>query len=127
MGNRSFASASPGGGAFEAPIFTMTDATAPRAGLFRSVWARPILLLVLTTLIWAGHSVVGRLAVGQIGPMTLTCMRWAVALVPILMSARPSLRRDWPLLRARWIYLTAMGTLGYTVFVALFYLAAHRT
>ena len=105
----------------------MTDATAPRAGLLHSVWANPILLLVLTTLIWAGHSIVGRLAVGQIGPMTLTCMRWAVALVPILIAARPSLRRDWPALRARWLYLTVMGTAGYTVFVALFYVAAHRT
>ncbi|HZZ62978.1 MAG TPA: DMT family transporter [Roseiarcus sp.] len=105
----------------------MTDATVPRAGLLRSAWANPILLLVLTTLIWAGHSIVGRLAVGEIGPMTLTCMRWAVALVPILIAARPSLRRDWPALRARWLYLTAMGTAGYTVFVALFYVAAHRT
>ncbi len=105
----------------------MTDATAPRAGLLRSTWANPILLLVLTTLIWAGHSIVGRLAVGQIGPMTLTCMRWAVALVPILIAARPALRRDWPALRARWLYLTVMGTAGYTVFVALFYVAAHRT
>ena len=58
----------------------MADATVPRAGFLRSAWANPILLLVLTTLIWAGHSIVGRLAVGQIGPMTLTCMRWAVAL-----------------------------------------------
>ena len=105
----------------------MTDATVPQAGLLRSAWANPILLLVLTTLIWAGHSIVGRLAVGQIGPMTLTCMRWAVALVPILIAARPSLRRDWPALRARWFYLAMMGTAGYTVFVALFYVAAHRT
>jgi drug/metabolite transporter (DMT)-like permease len=105
----------------------MTDATAPRAGVLHSVWANPILLLVLTTLIWAGHSIVGRLAVGQIGPMTLTYMRWAVALVPILIAARPALRRDWPALRARWLYLTVMGTAGYTVFVALFYVAAHRT
>jgi len=105
----------------------MTDATAPRAGVFRAAWANPLLMLVLTTLIWAGHSIVGRLAVGQIGPMTLTCMRWAVALVPILIAARPSLGRDWPLLRARWLYLTAMGAAGYTAFVALFYVAAHRT
>jgi drug/metabolite transporter (DMT)-like permease len=107
--------------------FPVTDATAPTAGLMRSAWANPILLLVLTTLIWAGHSVVGRLAVGQIGPMTLTCMRWAVALVPILIAARPSLRRDWPVLKAHWLYLAVMGTAGYTVFVALFYVAAHRT
>jgi drug/metabolite transporter (DMT)-like permease len=105
----------------------MTDATAPRTGLIQSVWASPILLLVLTTLIWAAHSIVGRLAVGQIGPMTLTCLRWGAALIPILIAARPSLRRDWPALRRRWVYLTAMGTAGYTVFVALFYVAAHYT
>jgi len=105
----------------------MTDATAPRLGLIQSLWANPILLLVLTTLIWAAHSIVGRLAVGQIGPMTLTCLRWGAALIPILIAARPSLRRDWPALRRRWVYLTAMGTAGYTVFVALFYVAAHYT
>ncbi|RBP16489.1 EamA domain-containing membrane protein RarD [Roseiarcus fermentans] len=105
----------------------MTDATAPRAGFFRSAWANPILLLVLTTLIWAGHSIVGRLAVGQIGPMTLTCLRWLMALAPILVAARPSLRRDWPALKTNWLYILAMGALGYTGFNALFYLAAHRT
>ncbi len=105
----------------------MTDATIPRAGLLRSAWASPVLLLVLTTLIWAGHSVVARLAVGEVGPMTLTCMRWGLALVPILAAARPSLRRDWPALRAKWRYLAVMGALGYTVFNALFYFAAHRT
>ncbi len=93
----------------------------------QSAWANPILLLVLTTLIWAAHSIVGRLAVDQIGPMTLTCLRWAVALIPILIAARPSLRRDWPALRARWVYLAVMGAAGYTVFVALFYVAAHHT
>jgi drug/metabolite transporter (DMT)-like permease len=93
----------------------------------QSVWASPILLLVITTLIWSAHSIVGRLAVGQIGPMTLTCLRWAVALIPILITARPSLRKDWPALRARWVYLAIMGSAGYTVFVALFYVAAHRT
>lgn len=105
----------------------MTDAAAPGTGLIRSVWASPILLLVVTTLIWAAHSLVGRVAVGQIGPMTLTCLRWAVALIPILIAARPSLRRDWPALRERWVYLATMGTAGYTVFVALFYVAAHYT
>lgn len=105
----------------------MTDATLARAGLLRSAWANPILLLVLTTLIWAGHSVVARLAVGEIGPMTLTCLRWLLALVPIFIAARSSLRRDWPTLKANWRYLAVMGGLGYTGFNALFYLAAHLT
>jgi drug/metabolite transporter (DMT)-like permease len=93
----------------------------------QSAWANPILLLVLTTLIWAGHSIVGRLAVGQIGPMTLTCLRWGLALIPILLAARPALRRDWTILRSHWRYMAAMGALGYTGFNALFYVAAHRT
>ncbi len=93
----------------------------------QSAWASPILLLVLTTLIWAGHSIVGRLAVDQIGPMTLTCLRWGIALIPILLTARPALRRDWPVLRTHWRYMAAMGALGYTGFNALFYVAAHRT
>jgi drug/metabolite transporter (DMT)-like permease len=105
----------------------MTDATLPRAGLLRSAWSSPILLLVLTTLIWSGHSVVGRLAVGEVPPMTLTCLRWSVALIPILALAGPSLRRDWPILKANWLYIGAMGALGYTAFNALFYLAAYRT
>ena len=105
----------------------MTDTASPRAGLVQSTWANPSLLLVVSTLIWAAHSIVGRLAVGQIGPMTLTCLRWAVALVPILITARHSLRHDWPALRARWVYLAAMGASGYTAFNALFYVAAHHT
>jgi drug/metabolite transporter (DMT)-like permease len=104
----------------------MTDATAPRTGL-QSVWASPILLLVITTLVWAAHSIVGLLAVGQIGPMTLVTLRWAAALIPIFITARPSLRQDWPALRARWVYLAIMGASGYTAFNALFYVAAHHT
>jgi drug/metabolite transporter (DMT)-like permease len=30
-------------------------------------------------------------------------------------------------MRANWLYIAAMGALGYTVFNALFYIAAHRT
>ena len=82
---------------------------------------------MITTLVWAAHSVVGRLAVGQIGPMTLVTLRWAVALIPIFITARPSLRQDWPALRARWVYLAIMGASGFTAFNALFYVAAHHT
>jgi drug/metabolite transporter (DMT)-like permease len=84
-------------------------------------------LLSLTTLIWAGHGVVGRMAVGQIGPMTLTCARWALALGPIAFAARGALRRDLEVMRGRWLFVAAMGALGFTAFNALFYVAAHRT
>ena len=97
------------------------------ATLWGALWNSPILLLSLTSLMFAGHSLIGRLAVGEISPMTLTCARWGLALIPLCFAARENFRRDWAVLRPRWIYILAMGALGFTAFNALFYTAAHRT
>ena len=106
----------------------MSDHVAPaHKTLWQAAWDNPILLLALTALIWAGHAVVGRLAVGQIAPMTLTTARWALALGPIMWAARSTLRRDLEVLRPRWLFVGAMGALGFTGFNALFYAAAHST
>jgi drug/metabolite transporter (DMT)-like permease len=91
------------------------------------VWNNPLLMLAGTALIWAGHSVVGKLAVGEIGPMTLTFLRWSLALGPIWFAARKTLRADLAVMRRRWLYVASLGALGYTAFNALFYLAAHYT
>ncbi len=106
----------------------MSKNSAPRwARPWRAAWDNPAVLLSLTALTWAGHALVGRMAVGQIGPMTLTCARWALALGPIVFAARGTLRQDLEAMRGRWLFVTAMGTLGFTVFNAMFYVAAHRT
>ena len=106
----------------------MTDAPESAwARPWRAGWNSPILLLTATALIWAGHAVVSRLAVGEIAPMTLTFGRWAVALGPILFAARKTLRADLATLRGHWLYVSAMGALGYTAFNALFYAAASLT
>ena len=85
------------------------------------LWDRPLLLMTATSLIWAGHSVVGKLAVGEIGPMTLTFLRWTLAHRPdpVRRAARPS-RADFRVLRQRWLYVASLGALGYTAFNALF-------
>jgi drug/metabolite transporter (DMT)-like permease len=98
-------------------------ATNPRVRL----WDRPILLLAATSLIWAGHSIVGKLAVGEIGPMTLTFLRWSFALGPICFAARRTLRADLAILRKHWLFVGSLGALGYTAFNALFYVSAHYT
>jgi drug/metabolite transporter (DMT)-like permease len=106
----------------------MTDIPAKaRTPLWSGFWNSPTLLLALTALMFAGHSVVGRLAVGEISPMTLTCARWALALIPLSFAARQNIARDLAILRPRWIFVVAMGALGFTAFNALFYTAAHRT
>jgi len=97
------------------------------APAFAPLWNSPLLLLGMTSLIWAGHAIVGRLAAGQIGPMTLTSARWTLALAPILVAAAGDLKADAPKLLARWPYVAAMGALGYTAFNALYYVAAHST
>jgi len=106
----------------------MTDMPArARAGLWGAFWNSPTLVLSLTSLMFAGHSVVGRLAVGQISPMTLTCARWALALIPLSLAARRDFAGDLAVLRPRWLFVVAMGALGFTAFNALFYSAAHYT
>jgi drug/metabolite transporter (DMT)-like permease len=102
-------------------------ALSDRARLGKALWNSPMLLLSLTALMFAGHSVVGRLAVGEIAPMTLTCARWGLALILLGFAARGNFRRDLAVLRPRWIFIVAMGALGFTAFNALFYSAAHRT
>lgn len=101
-------------------------AAAPKSAL-SAAWNQPILLLTLTAAIWGGHSVVGRLAVGEISPLELTFLRWAFAFGPIAYAARRTLRRDFAEMRARWAFVGAMGALGFTAFNALFYVSAHYT
>jgi drug/metabolite transporter (DMT)-like permease len=95
--------------------------------LWMAFWNSPTLVLSLTALMFAGHSVVGRLAVGEISPMTLTCARWALALIPLSLATRKTIGADLAVLRPRWLFVIAMGALGFTAFNALFYTAAHRT
>lgn len=94
---------------------------------FAGLWSRPYLLLALTALMWAGNTVAGRLAVGEVSPLALTALRWLIALAVLAVVARRDLVAAWPELRPRWRRLAVLGTMGFTVFNALFYLAAHHT
>ncbi len=89
--------------------------------------ARAYLLLTITTLCWGANAIFGRLAVGEISPMALVTGRWLGAALLLALIARNHLRRDWPVLRPRLPFLSAMGMLGFTAFNALFYVAAHHT
>ncbi|HJL56981.1 MAG: DMT family transporter [Arenicellales bacterium] len=91
------------------------------------LWGQPVILLTLTTLFWAGNTVAGKVAVGEISPSLLTFARWALlSLVLPLLYAR-QMREVWPVLRGRWLYLAAMGGLGLAAFNLLFYFSAHHT
>jgi drug/metabolite transporter (DMT)-like permease len=88
---------------------------------------RAYLLLTLTALCWAGNAILGRLAVGQVSPMALVSLRWLGALGLLVVFAHAQVRRDWPLMRQRLLFVAVMGAVGFTIFNAMFYVAAHWT
>ena len=88
---------------------------------------RAYLLLTVTTWCWGANAIFGKVAVGEISPMLLVTLRWLGVVILLLLFARKHLIRDWPILRHHLKYICLMGTLGFTVFNALFYVAAHST
>jgi drug/metabolite transporter (DMT)-like permease len=88
---------------------------------------RAYLLLAFTALCWGANAVLGRLAVGEISPMALVTLRWLGALGLLVVFAHAQVRRDWPVLRRRLRFVAVMGAVGFTIFNAMFYVAAHWT
>lgn len=89
--------------------------------------AKAYIFLVITGLGWAANAVVGKFAVGHIGPMTLTVGRWAIALVIIIFLSLPQIKADWPEIKKNWIVCFVFSGLGFTVFNALLYTALLHT
>ena len=88
---------------------------------------RAYLLLTVTTGCWGANAILGKIAVGEISPMLLVTLRWLGVVILLLLFARKYLIQDWPILRHHLRYICLMGTLGFTAFNALFYVAAHST
>lgn len=84
-------------------------------------------ILCITTLLWGGNSVAGKLAVGHVSPMMLTSLRWVVAALVILVFTAPQVKRDWPEIRKNWLILLGYGALGFTGFNAFLYSALQYT
>lgn len=95
--------------------------------LWTGLFGQAYLLLSLTALLWGGNAIAGRLAVGEISPMALTCLRWVIVVVVMLPLTGHQLMAAWPVLRERWLSTILMGIFGFTAFNGLFYVAAHHT
>ena len=91
------------------------------------LWGRAYVLLILTTLMWGGNAIAGRLAVGEISPMVLTCLRWVFVVGVMIPLVGRQVVAEWAKIRARWIFTILMGAFGFTAFNGLFYAAAHHT
>ncbi len=88
---------------------------------------QPYLLLTLTAIIWSTNTIAGKMAVGHISPALLTSMRWSIAVILILPFALPHLKRQWPQIRPHLPFLFILGSVGFTVFNNIMYLALGYT
>lgn len=88
---------------------------------------RAYALLTLTSLLWAGNSVAGKLGAGHIDPILLTTLRWSGAAAVITALAWPHLRQDWPVICKHWLLLLAYGASGFALFNMLLYMALTKT
>jgi drug/metabolite transporter (DMT)-like permease len=81
------------------------------------------LLLLATTLFWAGNAVAGKLAVGHVSPMLLNAARWGFMLAILLVVGRKHLARDWTVIRRHGWFLLFTGAVGFTGFSVAMYSA----
>lgn len=84
-------------------------------------------MALLATVIWSGNFVVARAVADMIPPWQCNFWRWMTAFVVCLPFAWRDLRRDMPLLRRHWRYLSLMSLLGVTLMNTFFYKAGQTT
>lgn len=84
-------------------------------------------MLAGSTMCWGLNAVLSRFAVGEISPMLLVTGRWLGVIILAALFLRQAIAKDWPVLRQHFWFLVIMGTVGFTTFNALFYVAAHTT
>jgi drug/metabolite transporter (DMT)-like permease len=95
--------------------------------LRRLAWERPLLLLWLPPLFWAGNLVLGRALGASFPPVSLAVGRWLVALIALLPFVLTALRRQHTLLLAHWRLIFACGAFGIAGYNALAYVALQTT
>ena len=86
------------------------------------------LLLITAALLWSGNFILGRVAAGDLPPITLGFWRWILACVILLLvGGGRSVIREWPLIRPVWFRLSALAVMAVTLFNVLVYAGLQTT
>jgi len=88
---------------------------------------QPYLLLSLTSLFWAGNTVIGRFMAGHVPPITLAFVRWGGAFAILLPFALTHLFRDWPAIRKQLGLMLLLSVTGFSVYNTLAYYGLQYT
>ena len=90
-------------------------------------WGSAHAILLMATLMWAGHTVALRMSVGEISPVLLMQLRWLGAFLILVVIYRKTLPRYAPLALQNWRWVLAMGGGGLAGFSLLLVYAAQYT
>ncbi len=86
-----------------------------------------VVLIMIAVLFWAGNFVMGRIAVDYIPPVALAFYRWICAGLIALAVAWPNIKKDWPVIRVNWQWLTILGISGIGIYNTFVYIGVHST
>lgn len=95
--------------------------------LLDALYQRPMALLVLTMVMWAGNAIAGQLARGEITPIQLVLARWVGVTLLLWPLFGRQVIAHWPAVRPRIWPIVGMAVAGFTGFNTLFYLASLET
>lgn len=83
--------------------------------------------LMLAALFWAGNYAIGRVIADKASPLTLTFLRWVIALVLLLPFAVPRLAASIRLVRDHFSWLAGMSLMAVVLHPILMYTALRYT
>src|SRR3954470_5149337 len=89
--------------------------------------ASPYFLLAVTAFFWSLNWVIGRGIVGHVSPLTLTFMRWVVALAAMIPMAWPEIRAHRQVIRRHWRKIVWLGFWGTGLHNAFAYVGLQYT
>lgn len=87
----------------------------------------PYFLLILTVLFWAGNFVTARGVHADFPPLSMSFMRWGVALLIILPFVLPRIRRKWAIIMPNLPILIVLSVLSVVCFNSFIYLGVQTT
>ena len=87
----------------------------------------PYLLLAVAALFWSGNHIVGRAIHGEVPPIGISALRWALPTIALWFVARQHIVRDWPAIRSHWKVMLWLGVTGGALFTTLQYVGLQYT
>ena len=94
---------------------------------FELFWSSPNTLLILTTLMWAGHANVLKIAIGEVSPMLLMGFRWLGCFFILLVFLWSDVKANLPAVKQNIIWVFFMGGVGMAGFTICLVIAAQHT